>query len=269
VDSQNTSTIYAGGVDETGASIIIKSTDSGATWTDSSNGLPVNSSVSDIVIHPQQSEILYASTGAGIYKSTDGAQNWVSHNSGLPPFGILAIAIDPSQPSILYVAAGEQKIFKSTNGGEVWNPSSNGITESNIYISCLAIDPSNTSTIYASGFNGFYKSVDQGLSWTAANAGLPRYPGVGAPLRQIFAIGIGPTSADGLYVGIDNTGVYKSVDGGNDWTPSSLGLPVADVSALFVDVSSPSVVYSVVSFEAGSELISKVVYGGEREVAYS
>jgi hypothetical protein len=82
---------------------LYKSTDSVATWTDTSANLPVN----DVAIDPRNSDTLYASLGdadsgqAGIFKSTDGGATWIAVNSGPDTLSPYPLAIDPN--GVVYV----------------------------------------------------------------------------------------------------------------------------------------------------------------------
>ncbi|HIC92624.1 MAG TPA: glycosyl hydrolase, partial [Anaerolineae bacterium] len=67
---------------------------------------------------------------------------------------------------------------------------------------------------------GAYKSTDGGLTWRAANAGLPsREDGTPA---AVVALALSPRfAADGtLFAALAEGGVYKSTDGGQSWHPS-------------------------------------------------
>ncbi|MEJ7712732.1 MAG: Ig-like domain-containing protein [Pyrinomonadaceae bacterium] len=70
--------------------------------------------------------------------------------------------------------------------------------------------------IFAATFNGVYKSVDGGASWTPTSNGLA--------FTRVYSL-----IADGtiLYVGTRGGGVYKSDDGGVLWTQISAGLPLS------------------------------------------
>jgi hypothetical protein len=120
---------------------IIKSTDAGSSWT-----LAALSAVNvrSIKVDPQSPSTLYVATyQGGIFKSVDGGSNWIPVNEGLTSLGVLSFTIDPAHPSTLY--AGSYGLFKSTNGGGSWDIT--GIEDGPV--SSVAIDPKNTSTLYA------------------------------------------------------------------------------------------------------------------------
>jgi photosystem II stability/assembly factor-like uncharacterized protein len=82
---------------------------------------PDGGQISSVVIHPQDSDTLYAATNAGIFKSTDGTTTWSPANSGLSTFLVRRPVIDPQTPNTLY-AATDGGIYRSTDAGASWNP---------------------------------------------------------------------------------------------------------------------------------------------------
>ncbi|MBN1439792.1 MAG: hypothetical protein JW929_10315, partial [Anaerolineales bacterium] len=80
-------------------------------------------------------------------------------------------------------------------------------------VSALAIDPSNSSNLYASAYTGtytgFYRSKDGGKSWKESNAGLKEDTG-------IDVLAIDPKTTSTLYAGTPG-GVGKSTDSGENW----------------------------------------------------
>lgn len=136
VDPQNPQTLYAavGGT-------VLATTDGGATWQPTTNGLPANG-VTSLAADPRRTGTVYASveishtyktkagyveksTGA-IYKTTDGGHTWSDVFSG---FGIEKVAVDPTRPSTVYAAgwAGRDpthpngfRLLRTTDGGRTW-----------------------------------------------------------------------------------------------------------------------------------------------------
>lgn len=156
-------------------------------------------------------------------------------------------------------------------------------------IQALAIDPTNSDTVYAGGAcTGVAKSNDAGAHWTATNAGIergeirglvvdPRRPGTiyasapspgpfkstdgGASWRSAnrglptgalaFAVNSeGILFAGTVLLGVQNGGgVYRSTDAGGLWTPASNGLSGKTVYALAVSPTDPRVVYAALAME--------------------
>ena len=97
----------------------------------------------------------------------------------------------------------------------------------------LAIDPSNTSIIYAMTQNaGIYKSTNGGNSWIRILTGVTCSLG--------YTLAIDPVNPSTLYAGAD-CAVFKSTNGGVNWVPTlvtSYGL------ALAIDPTDPGIIYA-------------------------
>src|SRR5215472_13534748 len=77
-------------------------------WT---NIGPDAGNVSALVMDPQNSRTLYASTDRGLFKTSDGGASWgaVSSPKGLDGWG-RSLAIDPQTSGTLYVALGGDRV---------------------------------------------------------------------------------------------------------------------------------------------------------------
>jgi photosystem II stability/assembly factor-like uncharacterized protein len=60
----------------------------------------------------------------------------------------------------------------------------------------------------------------------------------------ITAIVIDPEDPEVLYVGTENAGIYKSIDGGVSWTPANRGLGRASIDTLAIDTLESRVLYT-------------------------
>ncbi len=252
IDPKNTSVLYGCSYD-TAANFpksIVKSTDRGQTWT------AINSSagtlgIEKIAIDPVNSSTIYGwhtgadlSAGASLFKSTDGAQTWNPINFGLPDNNtVYAFIIDPTNPSTLYLdlTAGSaggfaMGIYKSTDGGQSWSKAGNS---PNVWPAPLALDPTNSSNVYAGGSNVIYKSTDSGQTWTSYTSGVPH--------DFCSSIVVDPANPSTVYASFNSvgSGVFKSTDGGKSWTASNNGLPVLLIDSLTIDkTTNPSTIYA-------------------------
>lgn len=211
-----------------------KTTDGGETWYTTTDDLP-SIGISDIVVHPQDPNTLYISTGdrdglntfsIGVLKSTDGGETW--NQTGLihqiqDNIVINELLINPINPDILF-AATEIGIYKSTNAGESWILITNGNYKDITY------KPGDENVIYATTFNfnggaKLYRSTDAGESFTQiTNTGL-------TPSQTVrIALAVSPANPNYVYAiacgRFPNTkliGLYKSEDGGNTWMQTLSG----------------------------------------------
>jgi photosystem II stability/assembly factor-like uncharacterized protein len=69
------------------------------------------------------------------------------------------------------------------------------------------------------------------------------YAGRAFPRDTVTAIIVDPINADILYIGAENSGVYKSVNGGKNWQSASTGLRNLHVQALVIDPQNPATLY--------------------------
>ena len=105
--------------------------------------------VTDIVMDPQDENILYAATwqrhrnvaayigggeGSAIHKSIDGGETWTKLTNGLPStnMGKIGLAISPIKPDIIYAAIELERkkgaIYRSNNKGGSWSKMSNTVS---------------------------------------------------------------------------------------------------------------------------------------------
>jgi photosystem II stability/assembly factor-like uncharacterized protein len=105
------------------------------------------------------------------------------------------------------------------SGGRVW---------------ALAIDPKNTSVLYAATTGGLYKSIDAGVTWGDPN------PVLGT--TYVSTIAVNPDNTSIIYVGI-SSGMQKSTDGGATWNPFNGGITNTAFKSIVIDPSAVTTLY--------------------------
>lgn len=169
IKPDNPAVLYVGIFGSTSG--VLRSADSGQTWTVINNGLPQNyMAVHDFAIDPQNSSTIYVGIDWGVYKSTNGGDTW--NPTGLINKNVLTICIDPDDPDILYAGTHYDGVYKSLNGGDTWIEINNGLT--NMAVGALVVDSQASSKIIYAGTygGGLFKSLDGGNTWTAIDNGL-------------------------------------------------------------------------------------------------
>jgi photosystem II stability/assembly factor-like uncharacterized protein len=167
VDPKRGQTIYAGsddgctGCDLTG---LFKSLDGGRSWQVSQAYLEGSGSL--VLIHPANTQHLFADGDPGFETSTNGGKTW--HRTPRQPHGgVFALALDPLNPQILFVGT-DTGLVKSTDAGRSWQRADSGLPKKSL-VSALAVEPDQLHTILAvvsSGTrNGVFKSADGGRTW--------------------------------------------------------------------------------------------------------
>lgn len=162
-----------------------------------------------------------------------------------------AIAVHPSDRQIVYIGTAGGGVWKSGDGGQTWRAlfdrqDSLGIGEP----LGLALDPNDADVIYVgtSGRSrvspqrqaGLFKSVDGGASWIRLGSGYPAGNTGNASnffSDSINAIIVEPSDSTVVYLA-SSTGVWRSVDSGQNWT---LGTGSnGDARSLALDPTSPA-----------------------------
>lgn len=209
---------------------VYKTTDGGITWKNISDGFFKTGTVGSIAVSESDVNIVVVgmgehaargvmtSMGDGVYKSMDAGKTW-KHIGLSKTHHISDVIIHPKDPDIIYIAAQgaqyaptkERGIYRTSDGGKNW--------EQVLFIntitgaSSLAMDMTNPRILYAS-------------MWQHR-----RFPWI-------------------IESGGENSGLYKSTDGGNTWTKMEAGLPKDfGKSGISVSRANPERIFTVLEAE--------------------
>lgn len=202
---------------------ILKSNDGGISWEKTLDWEYQDlTGVSDIVINPDNTNIVYAATSEGLYRTSDAGENW---NLVLDLPMTYHLAINPDNPNQVFVTVGSYQnaisgIYKAEDGinFEAIADAPSGYTgkarikiyagDSNILY--LSAADSNGTNNY-----GLYKSTDGGVTWTKVNSqNVPTFQGWYA-----HDVAIDPTDDNtAIWVGVD---LYKTTNSGSSLAQKS------------------------------------------------
>ena len=136
-----------------------------------------------------------------------------------------AIVIDPNAPEVMYAAGVAGGVWKSTDGGASFVACDDSML--NLAVCCLAMDPEDSSVIYAGTGEGWYfadvfvrglgifKTTDAGATWTQLPGTVSGVP-AGA-FDYVNDVVISPNDSNRLYAAT-RTGVWRSLDAGESWS---------------------------------------------------
>jgi photosystem II stability/assembly factor-like uncharacterized protein len=222
---------------------IWKTTDGGTTWKPKTDFMP-SLSMGAVELDPGNPSIVYAGTGnlfdgggvffkgVGIYKSLDSGETWsivggnVFNGKGvnrmvLPAPGVLLVATD-------------QGLFRSIDGGANFGNNTPSFNNGNPirggFITDLALDTADPTRVYAAvNGTGIFVSTDSGATFPAGSNLFTATNG--APTTGIAFISFSQSTAPDnqtIYASVQATsgtpryaGLFKSIDGGANWTPQA------------------------------------------------
>jgi photosystem II stability/assembly factor-like uncharacterized protein len=185
------------------AGTIIKTTNSGATWTTLNSGTSKMLMCLDFV----NANIGYASGRDGIIlKTVDGGSSWDSINSGLTDRDLNNIQFLNTNTG--YASGEEGKMLKTTDAGVTWVAQN---TTTQTYLFSMHFIDENTG--YASGNIAIViKTTNGGATWT--NIG--NVPGGQAVLSMFFL------NANTGFAGNTLSEVHRTTNGGTNWQEITL-----------------------------------------------
>jgi photosystem II stability/assembly factor-like uncharacterized protein len=156
-----------------------------------------------------------------------------------------------SDPNILWVGAAGGGVWKSLNQGTTFKPVFDDYTQS---IGTIAIDQDRPDTVWVgtgevwvrnsvSVGTGIYRTTNGGEKW--------EFKGL-AKSERIGRILIDPSNPNTVYAAVlgalwgdsEDRGVYKTTDGGNNWSKLLYINPSTGCADMAMDPNNPSVIYA-------------------------
>lgn len=187
------------------------SADGGASWRLLVNLNKPELILDQLFVDSRDSKIIYTSghrhkAPGGFFRSTDGGITW-KESKELRNESIHSMTQSTVDPKII-LAGTIHGVWMSKNSGEDWEKLSS--TTSPVNVGSLAMDPRNTSTIYAGTWWRPYKSTDSGKSWRLIKNGM-------IDDSDVFAITVDPRNPENI-IASACSGIYASQNGGEKWT---------------------------------------------------
>jgi xyloglucan-specific exo-beta-1,4-glucanase len=201
---------------------------------------PAGGTITGIVYSLAAQGLIYARTDmGGSYRWDNTNKVWIPLTDWLGDwnlYGVDSIAADPKNANNVYAAIGQSysgttgSIIASTNQGAAWTQYPIAVTIAgnnggNNAGERLAVDPNLTSTLYfGTRYNGLWKSTNSAATWSrVASFPVNGDSGNGLSWVVIDPHGTSGSASATIYVGVEavgsgNSNVYRSTDGGANWS---------------------------------------------------
>ena len=201
---------------------------------------------------PSQPNVFYIGVNnGGVWKTDDYGRTWNPIFDEAPTGSIGDLAVSPSHPNIIYVGTGEgmhrpdlsvgDGMFKSIDGGKSWQHIG---LEDVQQVGRVIVHPTNPDIVFVAGMGhpygtnttrGVFKSMDGGKTWKKT---LYINSQTGA-----IQVELDPNNSQIVFATLwehqegpwenakfsgNNSGLYKSTDGGETWNKITKGLPTAE-----------------------------------------
>jgi photosystem II stability/assembly factor-like uncharacterized protein len=226
----------------------------------------------DIMFHPTDPNTFYLGTDGGVFRSLNAGETFESCNgsyqtvqfyngfSSSPLDSLLSLGglqdnstiiydgqlawirviggdgawtgINSLNDNILYASWQSLNLLKSTNRGQNWFYVSVPSSSPTSFIAPYVVAYDNPQILYA-GRDRIYKTINGGSNWTMTNNGqaLDGNPAI--------AMAISPQNSNVVYVATapftHPRGVFRTIDGGNNWVNITTNLPDRYPADLYVN----------------------------------
>lgn len=215
---------------------VLKTEDCSRTWRQVYYDNDTISTIDSIAVDQYDSRIVYFGISRGdLVKSFDGGESWQTiHRLN---DRIKRIILDPNDSRNIFVMTVKKGIFRTENAGESWTDFNEILKKLKLGLDVkeLRLISSEPDTIFIATNYGLLRSGDRGVTWKQIKLIPPEKKAV------INAMVVNPLDGNEIYY-VTNTVFYRTLDGGENWTP--IKLPTTRASwRLQIDPEKPGTIY--------------------------
>ena len=225
---------------------------------------------------------VYDANDGGVDVSDDGGTSWENRSKGLAVTMYYDIDVAPSDPrsfgggaqdngTVVTTTGGSDDHFEIEGGDGGWmvyhpekanqvyasyynmnitrirgtqrrdvSPPAPKSEKENVWMVYITLDPNKPATVFT-GSNRVWRSKNDGTTWRPVSGSLDG--------SSISAIEVAPADSQRVYVGTENGGFFRSLDGGNTWSPNMAGpeLPGVTITRLESSPTNADVLFATIA----------------------
>jgi PKD repeat protein len=228
---------------------VFKTTNSGAAWTDLSNGLEIGEMYRLGVSQTNSGMVVQGWQDNGTNQYDIGSSpiwNQVYGGDGMECF------IDYTNTNYQYAETYNGGLARTTNNWSTSQNISNGITGTGAWVTPWGMDPVNPAILYA-GFQDIWKSTNRGTNWTKISS----FGG-----GSLNNLAIAKSNPQYIYTGTSSN-LWGTTNGGTSWTNLSAFLPGnTSISHIEVSTIDPNIIWLTYSGYTANSKVFKSRDGG-------
>jgi photosystem II stability/assembly factor-like uncharacterized protein len=232
--------------------------------------------VADLAVVESDPSTFYVGTATGgVWKTINGGTSFESIFDDQPTASVGDVTVAPSNPNVVWVGSGEPQnrqsspwgmgVFRSTDAGRTWTHLG---LENTHHISRIQVHPRDPDVAYVAAMGhlwgpnperGVYRTTDGGATWDHV---LSIDENTGAidlvmdphdPMTLFAAMYQRQRTLGGFNGGGPGSGIYRTLDGGDNWTEMTEGLPEGDMGRIGLDI-----------YDGDSNVVFAIVEGDKR-----
>jgi photosystem II stability/assembly factor-like uncharacterized protein len=214
---------------------------------------------------------LYVGTrNGGVWKTVNNGTTFEPVFDAQPKLSIGDVAVAPSDPNVVWVGTGEAYCARSSSSGDgVWKSVDAGKTWTHMglsdtqHIARVLIHPKDPNVVYVAAMGhlfspnaerGVFKTADGGTTWKKALYVNDKIGAVDLALVEsapdtLYAVMYDKVRTPWNYeLGGPESAIYKTTDGGANWSRLGGGLPTGRIGRIGLDAfrKNPDILYAVV-----------------------
>ncbi|MCK4539888.1 hypothetical protein KAU09_01905 [Candidatus Parcubacteria bacterium] len=231
IDSTDKCNIFAAGTNR-----VFRTTDCSRAWERIYVDNQASALVDAVLVDHFDGNNIFITVARGdLIKSSDRGESWQTIYRFKKR--ITKLAMDPLDSRVMYAIIDRSSIYKSIDGGVSWERFDAALKEFKLesIVREILLFKENPKLMFIATQKGILRSDDSGAAWKQIELIPPEKN------AAIESVAVNPLNEKEIYYISGNT-FYRSIDGGENWTPSKI-ITTRTGKKLIVDPVDPRIIY--------------------------